>query len=75
MEAIDQVIKDNDIRSQGGMETSIKYIQRDIAEIKEKLDEKYVTQDEFKPVKAIVYGMVGLILVAVIGYIISLAIK
>lgn len=28
---------------------------------------EFVTQDEFKPVRLIVYGLVGLIMVAVIG--------
>jgi hypothetical protein len=52
----------------------IKYIKEELAEIKVKLDRKYVTQTEFKPVKSIVYGAVGVILVTVIGALITLVI-
>lgn len=40
----------------------------------EKSAVKYVTKDSFDPVKKIVYGLVGLILTAVAGAIISLAV-
>jgi hypothetical protein len=71
----DQQIQDNEHYNEGGVVTSIKYIQRDIAEIKEKLDDKYVTKDEFLPVKNIVYGMVAIILIAVLGGLIALIIN
>lgn len=35
----------------------------------------FVTQVEFKPVKGIVYGMVGTILIAIIGALLMLVIK
>jgi hypothetical protein len=44
-------------------------------EIKVKLESEYVTQDEFEPVKKIVYGMVGVILLAVIGALITLVLR
>lgn len=40
---------------------TMQYIQTDIKEIKEKLDNKYVTKEEFSTVKSIAYGFVGLI--------------
>lgn len=42
-------------------------IEGDIRGIKENLEKQYVTQDQFEPVKNIVYGMVTLILIAVAG--------
>ena len=50
-------------------------IKEDVRDIKEKLEKNYVTQDQFEPVKKIVYGLVGLILVAVVGALIGLVIK
>lgn len=75
MQTIDQIIEGNKVMNEGGIEVSIKYIQRDIAEIKEKLADKYVTKDEFDPVKRLVYGLVGLILVAVIGALLAFVIR
>lgn len=75
MEVIDKIIEDNKARSEGGVEVSIKYIQRDIAEIKLLLDNTYVRREEFDPVKKIVYGLVTLILLAVAGEIINLILK
>lgn len=43
----------------------IKYIQRDIAEIKDiirNMSSEFVTKTEFDPIKRVVYGMVTLIL-------------
>jgi len=55
--------------------TKLDYIQRDIEEIKQKLEGEYVTQDEFDPVKKIVYGMVGVVLLAVIGALVALVMR
>lgn len=57
------------------IDVSIGYIQRDISQINQKLDHNYVTKEEFAPVKTLVYGMVGLILVAVIGALLTLVIR
>ena len=50
-------------------------IEADVQGINSKLDADYVTQDQFEPVKKIVYGLVSLILVAVVGALIALIIK
>jgi len=55
--------------------TKLEYIQRDVAEIKVKLEKDYVTKDEFDPIKKIVYGLISIMLVALIGSILSLVIK
>ena len=38
-----------------------------VSDLKKTVKNAYVSQHEFKPIKAIVYGMVGIILVGVLG--------
>lgn len=57
------------------IDVKIEYIKQDIHEIKNKLDKNYVTQNEFEPVKRVVYGLVTLILVAVVGALVGLVIQ
>jgi hypothetical protein len=47
------------------IETKLDYIQTDIKEIKKRLNENYVTNAEFEPVKKIVYGLVTIVLTSV----------
>ena len=54
---------------------TMEYIQKDIAEIKEKLDNKYVTKEEFSTVKAICYSLVGVICLTAIGAILKVVLK
>jgi hypothetical protein len=63
-------------------QTKIALIQKDVEYIKEKVDgvdqkvsTHYVSREEFEPIKKIVYGLVGLILAAVVGALISLVLK
>ena len=42
------------------------YLKTEIAEIKEMLSSKFVSHDEFNPVKRLVYGLVSIILGGVI---------
>lgn len=59
------------------LETAIEYIKRDITEIKDTLKEMrgdFVLQAEFRPVKMLVYGMVGLILMSVVTALMALVI-
>lgn len=53
----------------------ISYIKRDVSDIKKTVQNGYVTKDQFEPIQRIVYGLVGLILVAVVGAVISLVVK
>lgn len=53
----------------------ISYIKRDIGEIKDKLENNYVSKDEFTPVRNIVYGLVGILGIATVGAILKLILK
>lgn len=44
-------------------------------ENQEKLDEKYVSQDQFWPVKTLVYGVVALMLTSVVGALLILVVN
>lgn len=57
------------------VKTELRYIRRDLDEIKEKLDKNYVTQDQFTPVKNLVYGMVVLVLTSFMGALITLVLR
>lgn len=61
--------------NQGVIITELAYIKRDIAEIKQTVTQNYVTRNEYEPVKKIVYGLVSIILIAVVGGILSAVIK
>lgn len=43
--------------------------------IESMLDNKYVTKEEFYPVKTLVYGVVGLMLTTVVGALVLMVIK
>ena len=57
------------------MQTDLNYIKDEIKVIKELLEKKYVSLAEFKPIRNIVYGMVGMVLVAVFGGLLALVIR
>ena len=50
-------------------------IKSNIKEIKDNIKVGYVTKDEFAPIKNVVYGLVGLILTAVVVALISLVVR
>lgn len=54
---------------------SIIDMSKSIENINIKLDTKLVNQDQFEPIKKLVYGLVALILVAVVGAVLTLVIK
>lgn len=70
------------------LDKTIALIQKDVGYVTRSLDEQrevfinlentirqnYVQQSEFKPIKTIVYGFVGLILTSVVGALIALVI-
>lgn len=45
----------------------LQYIKQDISEIKAMLDSKYITKDQFAPVKMVTYGLVSVVLLSVVG--------
>lgn len=53
----------------------IKQVAVQLKEYVKAAEEKYVTKDEFNPVRQIVYGLVGLILVSVVGAVIALVVR
>ena len=59
------------------MANDIAYIKGDIAEIKiffKDMKLHFVSRDEFAPVRNVVYGMVGIILLAVVGALVALVV-
>lgn len=63
-------------------ETKFALIQQDLGYVRKQLDtidskvsNHYVSKEEFDPIKKIVYGLTGLILVAVVGALLSLVVK
>lgn len=61
------------------LQKDVVYMRDKLDELSEKLDEKYVTQDEFKaklePMSKIVYGLVAVILTTVVGALLSVVIN
>ena len=57
------------------MASQISDIKDDVKSVKSSLEEHYITNQEFDPVKKIVYGLVSLILVAVISALLVLVIN
>jgi len=57
---------------------NIDFIQKDIAEIKNSMKDmtnKFVTKDEFIPIKQVVYGLIGIILVTFVGAVLTIVLK
>jgi hypothetical protein len=59
----------------GRLQGDLEWIKNELSDIKCKLDSKYVTMESFAPVKNVVYGLVGIILMAVIGGLITLVVR
>ena len=57
------------------IDTKLNFIMQSVKDIKQDLEKNYVTRMEFDPVKKIIYGLVGIILVAVVGAVIALVVK
>jgi len=55
--------------------SDVKYLIKSIDGINEVLKHKFVTQEEFEPIRRIIYGLVATILIAFIGAVIALIIK
>lgn len=57
------------------IQQDINYIKVEVSEIKKLVGEKYVTIEMFEPVRRIVYGLVGLVLVGVMGALLALVVR
>lgn len=62
-------------RQQSGIDVKLEFIIKELDEIKLKLEKNYVSQEEFKPVKSLVYGMVSIILTTVVLALVALIIN
>lgn len=56
----------------GLMQKDIQYLVEKVDNIECKLDKKYVTKVEFEPIKKLVYGLVGAILLGFLGGLLQL---
>ena len=50
-------------------------IEYKVNEVAGKMEKDYVTQDQFQPVMKLVYGLVSVILLAVVGALVALVIR
>jgi hypothetical protein len=57
------------------LESKVDSMQANIREIKDVLRGYYVTQDQFGPVRTVVYGLVGVIMIGVIGGLLALVLR
>lgn len=57
------------------MQNDLNYIKEKLNTVDDKVSNHYVSKEEFEPIKKIVYGLVGLILVAVVGALLSVVVK
>lgn len=56
------------------MQTDINYIKEKLNMVDQKVTSHYISKEEFDPIKKIVYGLVSLILIAVVGALLALVI-
>jgi len=56
------------------MQTDLTYIKEKLNAVDSKVSSSYVSKEEFEPIKKIVYGLVSLILIAVVGALVALVI-
>jgi hypothetical protein len=75
MKRLSQDKQENIITTIAVIKTNVEYIKNEVTEIKCKLEKDFVTNDQFDPIKKIVYGMVSLVLVAVVGAVLALVIQ
>lgn len=56
------------------MQTDLTYIKEKLNAVDQKVSTHYVSKEEFEPIKKIVYGLVSLILIAVVGALVALVV-
>jgi ABC-type phosphate transport system permease subunit len=57
------------------MASNVADIKNTVSKIENRLDYNYVTKEAFDPVKKLVYGLVGLILISVVVALLALVLK
>lgn len=56
------------------LNTKINEVKGELHDLRAMIDNKYVSRDEFTPVKNIVYGMVSMLLAAILGAVVHIVI-
>lgn len=56
------------------MQNDLTYIKEKLSAVDTKISNHYVSKEEFEPIKKIVYGVVSLILIAVVGALVALVV-
>lgn len=56
------------------MQNDLAYVKDTVTKLDTKISSGYVSKEEFEPIKKIVYGVVSLILVAVVGALVALVV-
>lgn len=72
---IDKAVERDSAITNALVRADVAYIKLEISEIKRKLDDTYVTKIEFQPVRALVYGLAGLVLSAVVIALVALVVQ
>lgn len=57
------------------MANDLGYVRKAVDTLTDKIDANYVTKEQFEPIQKIVYGLVGLILIAVVGALMTLILR
>lgn len=50
-------------------------MKQDISDLKNELEGRYVTKESFEPIQKLVYGLVSVILIAVIGALVAIVVR
>jgi hypothetical protein len=56
------------------MQTDLTYIKEKLNAVDTKVSSNYVSKEEFEPIRKIVYGVVSVILIAVVGAVVALVV-
>lgn len=57
------------------VKADIKYLVKEVDKIQVQLEKDYVTQDQLEPIKKIVYGLVGTMLIAVVTALMAIILR
>lgn len=69
LEGLSEVVKEtrqNVVDLDRKMETSVAELNKKVGSMEDKMKERFITKEEFEPIKRIVYGLTGLLLTALI---------
>lgn len=69
-----KMAEQNDAVKLAVLESNYVYIKEKLDDIDKKVSSGYVTKEEFEPIKKVVYGLVSLVLTAVVGAVVALVV-